>query len=926
MIEPKIAAGSPTTSGLELTLEQLLCEQVADWIRGDCQPAMAYVKREPALRGRGDALLELITQEIVLRQRCGDVARLEEYQIDFPELSAQLSELFDLNGAIAQPGPLRDPSATLPLAGRTPGVGKPDRFPAIAGFRIERILGSGGMGIVYLAKSLALERKVALKLMHPDGFDDPEKRIRFEREAAAAAKCQHPNLVQIFSVGEYEGELYLALEYVEGVTLARHLAGSPQDPREAAALVEKLARAIDHAHRRDVIHRDLKPANVLMTTEGEPKITDFGLARLDGNSTRTELGALLGTLAYMAPEQARGGAVAVGAATDIHGLGAILYEALTGRPPYRADNPAQVLQKILFEDLVPPSVHQPRIPSDLEAVCLKCLQKAPEHRYRSAVELAEDLRRFLDERPILARRSGIVERSWRWSRRNPKLASVSAVLAATVCLAATAFMVVIYRHDVALRAENLRTRNKEADARRNYHEAGSTIQAMLDLLDGTRFQGNPRLKELQRDQRELALAFYQRIFEKTEANDANIPDVTLDTIRALGAASVLQFQLGRADRAKVDVERALGLIERYRSKRSGIDEFAWLEIEALMRLGSYLVALGSPDRAIVASRKSVDLGEALGEAMPDNLVCQEQLAVCYNNHATALTALRRDAEALIFYQKSAAIRERIDPSKLPGVTLRLAASLINEGQTLWRENKRSLAEEKFRRAERLLFSIPPEQRQTGGNADLTLAQLDANWGGLLQSMGRRDEAITRSTAGLARLEPYLRVEPNDADARSVCLSLHGNRALALSALKRHHQSAADWGHVVELAPPPVPPRFRIAWAIELLRSGEPGRAAAEIKAVDSDQVKSGADRYELGAYFAISAAAAKRDVRIAVYERASLVESQRMESLRWLKLACEAGYLNDAEQRASALEDSDLAILHDHPEFRRLLQPAPRGL
>jgi len=145
-------------------------------------------------------------------------------------------------------------------------------------------------------------------------------------------------------------------------------------------------------------------------------------------------------------------------------------------------------------------------------------------------------------------------------------------------------------------------------------------------------------------------------------------------------------------------------------------------------------------------------------------------------------------------------------------------------------------------------------------------------------------------------------------------------------LKRHHQSAADWGHVVELAPPPVPPRFRIAWAIELLRSGEPGRAAAEIKAVDSDQVKSGADRYELGAYFAISAAAAKRDVRIAVYERASLVESQRMESLRWLKLACEAGYLNDAEQRASALEDSDLAILHDHPEFRRLLQPAPRGL
>jgi serine/threonine protein kinase len=869
--------------------------------------------------------MELVTQEIVLRQERGDAPRLEEYLADFPELADHLRELFDLNGAIGERGFGRDPSATVPNADGTPREPAADRLPAIPGIRIERILGSGGMGIVYLATSISLERKVALKLMRRDGFEDPEKRKRFEREAAAAAKCQHPNLVQIYSVGEHQGEPFLALEYVDGVTLARQLAGSPQDPREAAVLVEKLARAIDHAHRRGVIHRDLKPANVLITRDGEPKITDFGLARVDGSSTRTEVGALLGTLAYMAPEQAGGGTVAVGVATDIHALGAILYEALTGRPPYRAENPAEVLQKILFEDVAAPSIYHPRVPHDLEAICLKCLQKAPHHRYGSAVELAEDLRRFLDGRPIVARPSGYLERSWRWCRRNPKLAFVTSALAATVLVAATALLALSYRHAAALRAENLRTRNKEADARRNYREASSTMEAMIDLLDAPSIKGNPRLIELQRNQRKLASAFYEQILANTDANDANDPDITADTIRALGQASMYEFRLGQADRAKQNVERALQLIERYRSKRGNSENLVWSEIGELMRLGSYHVALGSPDQALVPLRKSMELMEALVRAVPDNIVYEEHLATCCNSFATALTALHRDAEALPFYEKSTVIRQRIDPRKLPGVTQRLVASVINEGMTLWHENKPSLAEEKFRRAAKILLDIPPEQHQIGGNIDITLAQLYSNWSGALLFADRCDEAISRATAGLARIEPYLKIEPNDADARHACVCLHGNRALALAELNRHRESAAEWARVVEMNPPPVPPRYRIAWAIELVESGEPDRAADAAKSLNSDQLANGGDRYSLGVFYAKCAAAAKRDCRIGVDERAKLVESRRQEALHWLKLAAATGYFDDAKKRSSALEDPNLAILLDDPEFRRLLEVAPRG-
>ncbi len=256
--------------------------------------------------------------------------RLEDYLTDFPDLAEPLSQLFDVHNAISLSTQFHVTPDVPLVADRTWQDGSIGRAPRITGYQVEHVLGSGGMGVVYLANDLALRRKVALKILRHRAQDAPDHHARFEREAAAAAKCQHPNLVQIFEIGEHQGEFYLALEYVEGGTLAKAMAGVPQPPREAARLVEKLARAIDHVHGRGVIHRDLKPANVLLTKDGEPKITDFGLARLDDSSTQTEVGTMLGTLAYMAPEQARSGSVEVGAPADIHAIGTILYEALHG--------------------------------------------------------------------------------------------------------------------------------------------------------------------------------------------------------------------------------------------------------------------------------------------------------------------------------------------------------------------------------------------------------------------------------------------------------------------------------------------------------------------------------------------------------------------------------------------------------------------
>ncbi|HVS34258.1 MAG TPA: protein kinase [Gemmataceae bacterium] len=323
------------------------------------------------------------------------------------------------------------------LSDHTPSVVPPptpspplalDGFP---GYEILEELGRGGMGVVFKARQIGLDRVVALKMILSGAFAGHEEVQRFRIEAEAVARLAHPHIVQIHEIGECQGRPFFSLEFCAGGGLDRKLNGTPLPPTEAAALVEKLARAVAAAHKQHVVHRDLKPANVLLTADGEPKITDFGLAKKLDDAGRTPSGAVLGTPSYMAPEQAQGRPV--GPACDVYALGAILYECLTGRPPFKAAAPVDTVLQVIESEPAPPRQLQPKTPRDLDTICLKCLQKQPSQRYAGAGELADDLGRFLESKPIHARPISLPGRLTKWAKRRP---TAAALLAALVLLLA----------------------------------------------------------------------------------------------------------------------------------------------------------------------------------------------------------------------------------------------------------------------------------------------------------------------------------------------------------------------------------------------------------------------------------------------------------------------------------------------------------
>jgi serine/threonine protein kinase/WD40 repeat protein len=414
------------------------------------------------------------------------------------------------------------------LFGGVPERAAPARagLPAIPGYELLEVLGRGGMGIVYKARQTSLNRIVALKMLLPFGRAGTEQLLRFRTEAEALARLHHPNIVAIYDIAEFEGRPYFTMEYVAGPNLVEVLHGRPQDAAASAQFVEVLARAIHAVHERGIIHRDLKPANILLESGGGdqdqgsgaitevltpdprvlslvPKITDFGLAK-DQTTSRglTQSGTVMGTPSYMAPEQAEIKEGGIGPAADIYALGSILYEMLTGRPPFDAGRPADTIVQVLGDEPVSPTRLRPGLPRDLVTICLKCLEKSPRRRYASALALAEDLRRFQAGEPIRARRVGFVERSYRWCRRRPLVAGLMA-LSSVLAVALIATLVV---YDFHLREALKKETEDEAQQIREQQrqiiqlnitigvtelEAGDTFTAVLRFTEALRLEDDP---------------------------------------------------------------------------------------------------------------------------------------------------------------------------------------------------------------------------------------------------------------------------------------------------------------------------------------------------------------------------------------------------------------------------------------------------
>ena len=422
---------------------------------------------------------ELLNSESTPEEVCAScpelLAEVRRRWEKIKRIDAELDALFPASTAHGtSPPPLPPPDGGL---------------PEIPGYQVQGVLGQGGVGVVYRAFHQRLQRPVALKMLLAGAHAQLAERERFQREAEAVAALRHPNIVQIYDVDEVDGRPYLTMELVDGGSLAEAIQGVPKPAHEAAALMARLADAIHAAHQNGIVHRDLKPGNILLATDGTPKVTDFGLARrLDSSEGLTLSGALVGTPSYMAPEQARGDKSAIGPSTDIYALGSILYELLTGRPPFRSDNASATLYQIANEEPVPPRRLNPQVPRDLQTICLKCLQGEPHKRYSSAQELADDLRRFERGEPSRARPVGPLERAVRWARRRPGLAGA---LAAGALLALALVITGVWWHGQRVALEAAAVAYAEADlseaerltGRGEFTTSAAVLQRARDRLD-----------------------------------------------------------------------------------------------------------------------------------------------------------------------------------------------------------------------------------------------------------------------------------------------------------------------------------------------------------------------------------------------------------------------------------------------------------
>jgi len=548
-------------------------------------------------------------------------------------------------------------------------------LPKLPGYRVLGELGRGGMGVVYKAEQIALSRIVALKVLTAGAHASPSELARFRSEAESAARLAHPGIVQVYEVGESDGCPYFSLEFVAGGTLGERLRAQPLSPREAAQLIVTIARAVQFAHEQEIIHRDLKPANVLLTPKGEPKIADFGLAKRLSGTSQTKTGEVMGTPGYMAPEQATGVTKTIGPACDVYALGAILYELLTGRPPFYDPDPVETILQVISDE--PVSVHRlaPSTPRDLATICHKCLEKPPKKRYASAGEFADDLERFLSDQPILARPTPSWERVVKWVKRRPAVAGMIGVV---IVALVTIFSYHLWKNrqlSIALKETQKQQARAEDNlwfaveaAGRRIERAGEPAESLLReelkfFSYMRRYTDKDPAIAYERGIAAWKMGDIHRLLLETELADQAYDEADQEfALLAKQFPENLKYPRGLAGvhngrgRLRADQRNLQAAESEYAASEKIFRELMAADkndpdyarqCAAVLNNQSFLAARqGKQDEALARQEESVKLRQALVAFGPKNPEYQRELLLGYANRNGLLTRIKPPAEAL----------------------------------------------------------------------------------------------------------------------------------------------------------------------------------------------------------------------------------------------------------------------------------------
>jgi tetratricopeptide (TPR) repeat protein len=667
---------------VDALLPVLRVDQRRRWASGQRVDVRLYVSEFPVLAEDPESLFELVYHEWLVREELGESPSFEEYQLAFPDLAERLKMQIEIHQSLS----FNDESSAyeqqqartdwLDTLADGPAVLDPDDAPPeVPGYKILGELGRGGMGVVYRALNVDQGRVVALKMILAGRLATAQDRLRLQNEAQAVAALDHPNIVPILDSGQQDRLPYFSMRLIEGESLAQRQGGVRDDGRTAARLMMDIAGAVHHAHQRGILHRDLKPANILVDEDGRPYVTDFGLAkRIHANDGLTRTGWFMGSPGYMAPEQAAGDPSKITTATDVYGLGAILYAVLTGRAPFDCGSVQETLNQLRNRAPDPPSSVNPKAPHPLELICLKCLEKDPARRYSSAEAFADDLRRWLVGEPIAARPVGFLVRTWLWARRNPSQAALTGALATVFLAAIVVGATLWYRAEASLRDARLaesreRTARLGSQARlslataaikENYVNVRDSLWLLERDVDGSRArllrQAGAFYKKLQtslqddptpeaqaqlanaylelgqitlesrgaNSKTESAAAFRRGVEIRRQLADAapNNHELQLDVAKALAFRGLSERKVGDLDGAQISFEAAREIFERVSvfpdCSHLALSELSW----AVGNLAAIQINRGRPRDAHALHQGVLSIRERLQRERPDVLTYQ----------------------------------------------------------------------------------------------------------------------------------------------------------------------------------------------------------------------------------------------------------------------------------------------------------------